>query len=209
MAGPVTHIVLALKIIASGLIDTDVKEFIIGTSFPDIRYLGVIERDKTHYKNVTWHDIVTEQSPFYAGLKFHAFVDRIREEYMHNSGIYTFIRETSYRSQCMKVAEDQILYAHCSDWTTITAFFGAIAPEELTFGIQNTDVMRWHKFIQWYCAQPFLDEKPLIGMFVTLSPTFSDHAHDMIELIKALTINSDFKNLVATFYDSFEQYCHD
>ena len=29
----------------------DEKEFIVGTSFPDIRYLNVIKRNETHFKN--------------------------------------------------------------------------------------------------------------------------------------------------------------
>ena len=51
MAAPIAHIFCALFLLNNNIIDVDnIQEFIIGTSFPDIRYLGVIERDTTHVK---------------------------------------------------------------------------------------------------------------------------------------------------------------
>lgn len=47
MAAPITHVALTEKIFNNIFHNYDKKEFIIGTSFPDIRYLGTIDREKT------------------------------------------------------------------------------------------------------------------------------------------------------------------
>lgn len=45
MAAPLTHLVLAERIFQKHFSDQHRKVFLQGTSFPDIRYLGVIDRD--------------------------------------------------------------------------------------------------------------------------------------------------------------------
>ena len=80
MAGPIGHIVLALSLLNGPLADKDRAAFMLGTTFPDIRYLGVIERGKTHNNHATWQNVQTESSSFKAGMDFHALVDRGREQ---------------------------------------------------------------------------------------------------------------------------------
>jgi hypothetical protein len=83
MAAPIAHIFLAVQILVGPFkVMSHEKEFIIGTSFPDIRYLKVIERAETHFENVTLNDIKKETNSFKAGMLFHSFVDQKREEYM-------------------------------------------------------------------------------------------------------------------------------
>jgi len=40
MAAPATHIILANKLYKNHFSDKDFAKFIVGTSFPDIRYFG-------------------------------------------------------------------------------------------------------------------------------------------------------------------------
>lgn len=49
MATPITHIVLTEKVFEKFFKDKTRKDFFIGTSFPDIKYLKVIDRDKSHF----------------------------------------------------------------------------------------------------------------------------------------------------------------
>lgn len=59
MAAPIAHIFCALALLQQGKIKVaDKQSFILGTSFPDIRYLEVIKRDQTHEKNVNWNDVI-------------------------------------------------------------------------------------------------------------------------------------------------------
>ena len=78
MATPITHVVLAAKIFDNIFKDKIKKDFFIGSLFPDIRYLKVIDRDKSHFENLKLKDLKNDDS-FLAGVKFHSIVDIARE----------------------------------------------------------------------------------------------------------------------------------
>lgn len=80
MAAPITHLVLAEKIFDEDLSLFDRKEFLLGTLFPDIRYLKTIDHDKTHFNNLKITDLAGGNS-FLAGAKFHSIVDDARGLY--------------------------------------------------------------------------------------------------------------------------------
>ena len=62
MAAPITHIALTEKIFDKFFKNKTRKDFFIGTSFPDIRYLKVIDRDKTHYDDLSVADLGNDAS---------------------------------------------------------------------------------------------------------------------------------------------------
>src|SRR5438132_13939173 len=106
MAAPIAHIFLAVQMLAGpfhGLFDE--KEFIVGTSFPDIRYLKVVSREETHFSHVTLEDIVQETDSFKAGMLFHSFVDEQREAYIIAHGFYGKIPSFRFTTQSLKFAE--------------------------------------------------------------------------------------------------------
>lgn len=100
MAAPITHIILADKIFNRYFADKDKRDFYVGTSFPDIRYMGIIKREKTHFIDL---DIKTlQQLPsFEAGMKFHSLVDIVRENYMRSRGVYSILPESPYITQSL------------------------------------------------------------------------------------------------------------
>ena len=61
MAAPITHIVLTNKIFNKYFSNKEKGDFFIGASFPDIRYLKVIKREKTHFNNITLNEIKLER----------------------------------------------------------------------------------------------------------------------------------------------------
>lgn len=71
-----THAVLAQKFLQSHS-QFEKRDFLVGTLFPDIRYLGSIDREKTHQsvKNIT--EILEEKDSFLAGVKFHVAIDEL------------------------------------------------------------------------------------------------------------------------------------
>ncbi len=77
MATPITHVVLTDKIYNKFFSDKNKKEFFIGTLLPDIRYLKVIERNKTHFENLAISDLKDDDS-FLSGMKFHSILDKTR-----------------------------------------------------------------------------------------------------------------------------------
>ena len=48
------------------------KLFLIGTVFPDIRYMGDCDRGDTHWDTISLKEVLEETDPFIAGMKFHS-----------------------------------------------------------------------------------------------------------------------------------------
>lgn len=95
---PITHIVLTEKIYNECFSNRNRKLFYIGTFFPDIRYLKVVERDRTHFDNIRLSDLRLE-SDFNIGLKFHSILDKVREEFVVNNNIYSYCPKSKYITQ--------------------------------------------------------------------------------------------------------------
>lgn len=153
VAAPITHIVLARK--AMPILDIqDEREFIVGTSFPDIRHLGVLERTCTHDHSKVLADVRGAPSSFMAGMLFHSLVDTVREEFMEENGLYEIIPGLPYMVVALKFYEDERLCNKVEDWAKIAKYFAKPLPEELAFGLSQKDVERWHKLIGKYCSQP-------------------------------------------------------
>ena len=109
MAAPITHIVLSGKIFDKYFSNFSKEEFFIGTSFPDIRYLGIIDRHKTHFSNASLQEIKQKNS-FWAGLLFHSFVDAKEIEYMKLNKIYSLMPHLKHVGHSFKFFEDELLY---------------------------------------------------------------------------------------------------
>ncbi|MFH1308620.1 MAG: hypothetical protein ABIH51_01245 [Patescibacteria group bacterium] len=155
MATPITHIVLTEKVFNKYFSDKNKEDFYIGTIFPDIRYLGVIDRDKTHFplKCLKLEDIKKEQNSFIAGLKFHSLIDDIREKFVKSKDIYLLIPESKYKIQTLKILEDELYYNKVNNWKQFINFLDNILPEELSFNIKEKDIGRWHNILQDYFSQ--------------------------------------------------------
>lgn len=153
MAAPIAHIFLALQILAGPLKGRfDEKEFLIGTSFPDIRYLKLIERADTHFHGVTLEDIKKEKDSFRAGMLFHSFVDEKREEYIEKNKIYERLPKFRFTTQSLKFAEDKILRSQF-DVKRYEAYFNEPLAQERAFNISDANITRWHDFLKGYFAK--------------------------------------------------------
>ena len=126
MAAPITHIVLTDKVFNKHFSDKEKEEFYVGTSLADIRYLGVVERDKTHFKNLSLQDVINDNS-FDAGLKFHSLVDEVREQFMRKHDYYSLFPKSELLSQASKVLEDIIPCALAKTFKYIQTLFGLLA----------------------------------------------------------------------------------
>jgi hypothetical protein len=80
----------------------------MGTSFPDIRYLWVVNREFTHFEKLTIGNIRKDKS-FLAGIKFHSTLDEVREKFIVNNNTYELCRKSKYFTQSLKILEDIIL----------------------------------------------------------------------------------------------------
>lgn len=150
MPAPVTHILLSLLILPL-LPDKNPKEFIVGTSFPDIRYLGIVERNVTHIKRPRWAHIVHEKSSFKAGMEFHALVDVIHDNYMRKHHVYNLLPFCCTGSaQYLKFFEDIFLYNKHTKWSEVSQYFDEIYQEELDLVPDTEIVQAWHDILKNY-----------------------------------------------------------
>lgn len=202
MAAPITHIALSNKVFDSHFSHFSKKKFFIGTSFPDIRYLKVIDRDKTHHNNVSLQEI-KKSDAFKAGLQFHSLVDIVREKYLQEANIYDIIPQSKFVIESIKLFEDEMLYRKIEDWDTIGTFFEDILKEELDFQIKKEDIIKWHNFLMDY----FLKKPSREGrkeFFKSIN--FADDGIEQIEQdIKYMRENRKVEEIINRFYVNFEK----
>jgi len=151
MPAPIMHIALSLLILPF-LPDKSPREFIVGASFPDIRYLGVIERSVSHKANPSWQHIKKEQSSFKAGMEFHALVDIMHDEYMSKHHVYKLLPAECRRPNYLKFFEDLLVYPKLekAQWEMIAGYFNGVLQQELALVNNVRAIKIWHNHIQQY-----------------------------------------------------------
>ena len=204
MSAPITHIVFTEKIFDKYFSGLDKKKFIIGTSFPDIRYLANLDRSVTHYESTQLKNILNEDS-FLAGFHFHSVVDRVMKENNDRYDIFSFFPEnTKNASEAIKTIFDVTLRPKISDWNKIENIFGEILEEELLFGTSKVVVERWHAILQNYIKTMPDYRDSLPGYIVT------DAAMVTANITKALDDLTDEKReglvgLAEEIYENIER----
>lgn len=160
-AAPLMHLCLASKFLELHGIQYTSEEknsFLRGTSFPDIRYLGGITREKTHDQGVTLKTISTTSSPFEAGKKFHVWVDEVREQFVKKWRIYEKLSEISNspnnnQALLLKLIEDAVLFNNTSNKTLdALILFSTIDPEAYQYGINTQKILQWHAILTTYLS---------------------------------------------------------
>ena len=151
-AGPLTHAFLTeMYLMQHSSYSNEEKDlFRIGSLFPDIRHLAETERDHTHFPHVTLQEVFLEASPFIAGMKYHAYVDKKREAFMERGGHYNLISDLplAYPRNFLKFVEDEIIFTSLNrnDWRVLLQ---NTVPEEMEWGIREEVVIKWHQLLDW------------------------------------------------------------
>lgn len=231
MPGPIAHIFLAISLYPTHFADKDLKEFIVGTSFPDIRYIcPYIKRENTHYskikgENITIEMVKNERSSFISGMLFHALVDETRDKYLHKKSAYKIIPRTGHAITGIKFVEDLILYDKIPNKENISNYFNSIVTGETIFNVKENDIRAWHKFIKLYLAERMTPEHRLrcyIALKYPYLPQFlvnwtsylaiqlnilPSNFIKIIELLDVFEKNNKLMKIINNFYDNFEQIC--
>jgi len=197
MVTVITHIVLAKKVFDKYFQDKDENNFFVGTLFPDIRYLSTIDRNKTHYNNLTFNDLKKDNS-FLAGMKFHSILDTAREKFIVASGIYSLCPKSKYIIQSLKFLEDEIFYKYVDNWGEYISYLNNILPEEKRFGVTEKDIKKWHLLLQEYFKeQP--NEKTVTNALLSIN-----HSNKVIDEINGnivlMRVNKDIVNILEDMY---------
>lgn len=148
MASQITHVVYGKKIFdrQGGY---SWPHFLIGTLFPDIRYVARIERDKLHGFN-TSEEMIPKDSSFKAGMYVHWLVDEKREKFISDKGIYNLLPKEQYISASLKPVEDELLYDKIDNWEEVVDILGIYPEEEYALGIGKDTVELWHGLLKKY-----------------------------------------------------------
>jgi len=150
-AGPMTHLFLGERYCALHQTE-EVGDFLVGTLFPDIRYVAHFPRELTHPIVQDVREVESCFSKFEAGIKFHAWVDIVREEFVEQSGIYEKVRPYAkgHEATLLKFIEEEIL-ADLYDGRKWSPYFDACYEAEKRFTNEEA-IQRWHQMIQYSMA---------------------------------------------------------
>lgn len=201
MPWPATHILIVEKVYARYFSHLDRKEFILGTSFPDIRYPASIDRTQTHFNRIPLSKIVTKPA-FNAGLYFHGFVDEIWNTFIraHETLLFSAVPHNRAMFHTMKILQDRYLFTQSDDWQTIVDYFGTILPEESQFVVSQEMIQRWHTVLAHYLSKP-----PNIGDLAMLRLSLSAELVNKIAgYYRIYKDNDTLKQIMTAFYDQAE-----
>lgn len=203
MAGPLSHIIYAEKVLRDLLPDKDGKLFIIGTLFPDIRALKVIDRDATHIVNVMFDDVRREQDSFRAGMLFHSLIDTTREALVRQHNAYANLPDSYLSTVALKMCEDMRLYPKSTSWPLYISYLQTIAPQEKQFNIPVEKLEKWHVMHQVF----FADSSPFDNVEFFLSLGFTqEQIAELFELVKKIRKDHVTDIYLDDFYENLEGY---
>jgi hypothetical protein len=155
MPWPVTHILIAEALYDSRFSHLDFHGFILGTSFPDIRYPAKVDRGLTH---LVVEDIaaIQGQISFRAGMMLHHFVDKLWNQFFLEDHRDLFERIPYDRSMIhtMKILQDRYLYIYGNHWGKISEMFNKTCEEEFQIGISGALIEDWHQMLKHYLVKP-------------------------------------------------------
>ncbi|MCL5795839.1 MAG: hypothetical protein M1338_05810 [Patescibacteria group bacterium] len=201
MAAPITHIALTEKIFDNFFKDKIRKDFFIGTSFPDIRYLKVIEREKTHYDGLSIADLRKDES-FSAGVKFHSILDHAREKFIVENDTYSLCPKSKNITQSLKILEDEIFYRHVKDWTVYAEYLNEILQVERDYGVAEKDLKKWHSLLQQYFQQQ--PDNNAVRNFTRGIGFTEEIADEINQNIAVMRANKKIINIIKNLYKNFD-----
>ncbi len=151
MAAQITHIVYGRKVFErqKGLLW---NEFVIGTLFPDIRYLAKIDRNSTHVFHTSEEEIPKNDS-FSAGKYVHCLIDEKREAFLRESGMYDLIFHETLPITAIKLLEDFLVYEEFNGWNEVIVALNTFPTKELSFGVEREKLVEWYSLLQEYFSQ--------------------------------------------------------
>lgn len=160
-AGPIVHAYLTHRFFEH-YPKYDIQEkhaFMVGTLFPDIQYMGEAGRECTHCETrVSLEEVLNEPSPFMAGVKFHCYVDWVREDFVAMQKMYDQLGDLCPEQQQiiflkLKLMEDEVVFTR-EDWTEWCRALKENYPEELNFGVTLPTVQKWHNILDVCFTNP-------------------------------------------------------
>lgn len=166
MPAPVSHLAYGELYLRSRP-ELDGAVFLRGTVFPDIRYLGTIDRAQTHRVGVKLAEVAVETNAWRAGWLLHSWLDERWSGFFVEAGFMTRAENEQPRWQALKLMEADMSRTRLSDPGDVVEVLAGVDDEALEFGVKDTDVRRWGE---------------MVGRQVLAAPTMESKQHLMREL---------------------------
>ncbi|QVL58190.1 MAG: hypothetical protein KFB93_03680 [Simkaniaceae bacterium] len=165
-----THLFLGEEFCKMHRIEDEVnkRDFLVGTLFPDIRYITHFPRERTHFIVKSLKEVEESSSYFAMGMKFHAWVDTVREDFVVASGIYEKVAPyaNGRKATLLKFIEEEIIDYDGRKWRV---FFGESLDEEKAYASEE-QIQKWHTIV-WGAMQA-RPSWPLWGLSYVKSQAF-------------------------------------
>jgi hypothetical protein len=169
-----------------GKIDKD--EFILGTTFPDIRLIDEnIKRRDTHLRFDPLNLDFSTLSPFEAGWKFHLYCDMKREEVLNKYNFYSLPHASDLANRPAKFLEDELIYSSYNNWEKVCNFFNNPPYIDASIGISPESFKLWYAILARYMSKN-PDNRSIRSVIVKLPP-ISNKMDEIMASIEKLREN--------------------
>lgn len=173
------------KIVPLAQIDKD--EFILGASFPDIRFIDDrIKRKDTHMSFPKIDLDFSDLTSFQAGWKFHLYCDMKREEILNNYKFYSLPDASDAYGRPAKLLEDSLVYDYYDNWEKISLYFSHAPFIETGVKIDQETLSLWYAILAKYVEKKPDDKsyQTIISKLSGLAPRTEEYLKKIKELRK-------------------------
>ncbi|OGM87176.1 hypothetical protein A2614_01895 [Candidatus Woesebacteria bacterium RIFOXYD1_FULL_40_21] len=118
--------------------------------------------------------------------------------------LYSLFPESQFLTQAVKVFEDKVLYGKVEDWGKVIHFFGDVDNDELGFGVEEKDILKWHNLLRYYFSQS-VNESEFVQRFISGIGRPKEMADEMIRVLENVSDKDKATKIVEDFYDNFEK----
>lgn len=207
-SGPIMHAYLGLKWLekyGTEYTQSQKRDFILGTLFPDIRYLGTIPRSKTHIETNSLQEVKAAKTAFEQGMRFHNYVDITRSRFLNKHAINQEIKKlpAKHRGIFVKLIEDQIAFSK-ADWETIKGYLAEITKDEEKY-VDLSTITKWHVGLTFYFSAPpstLLSQMSIFNQDVLMIDAATIALWG--ETVKEYGENKDFQSYVDSLIQGFQ-----
>lgn len=150
---PIMHLVLAQRWLdcQDKYTPAERDAFLVGTLYPDIRYVTPLSREATHKSGVTLEQVSEASTSFLAGLLLHCYIDEWRAGLVRKWDALELVGKAPRADTLLKLVEDELLYAEYRErpFSPLLHY----EKDELAAGIDREDVVKWHTLLAKYLSQ--------------------------------------------------------
>lgn len=202
MAGEVTHVVYAARVLEHLTDVVQPARYYLGTLFPDIRHLGLVSRHRTHPEGISLTSLAGKND-FDTGMRVHAWIDATREKFWQEQHMKESLPWHPFVPHALKLLEDEIVYPLFQDWPAVERVLARVTDDELYFVEAAPHIQRWHDILRRYFGQAPNDaSRKQLGLDIGLSENSADEINSVVTQLRGSTLTQD---LIQKFHLHLEQ----